>query len=130
MLMDMAIHQGQPHCNLADIAQRQNISPRYLEQIVAELKRNGLVKSVRGAHGGYRLSLPTDRIMLFDVLTILEGDLKVVEEEETFSTLERCIQENVYDPLSEKIEAYLSNVSLQHMADLSKEQDKAPMYFL
>lgn len=130
MLLDMAIHEDSSHVNLADIAQRQDVSLRYLEQIAAELKRSGIIKSVRGAHGGYRLNMLPNKIILSDILTILEGDLLVVDEEETFSALERCMQQDVYAPLNDKIASYLSGISLQDMADQARHRDEGIMYFL
>jgi Rrf2 family protein len=130
MLMEMAMHPQAEHCNLADIAVRQNISARYLEQIAAELKRNDIIKSVRGAHGGYRLNVAPDDITLNELLTILEGDLRIVEPEESFSLLEQCLQQNVYDPLSREISAYLGNVTLGSLAERAKFDLDANMFYV
>ena len=63
-ILDIALHAGTNPVCLADISERQNISLSYLEQLFAKLRRGGLVKSVRGPGGGYRLALPTDQISL------------------------------------------------------------------
>ncbi len=130
MLVDMAMHQDQPHCNLADIAKRQDISPRYLEQIAAELKRNSIIKSVRGAHGGYRLGFPAEKLMLKEILDVLEGDLHIVDEQDSYTALQQCLNENVYDPLSRVMQSYLGKISLQDMAEQSRLKDDGEMYYL
>lgn len=77
--IDLAVCGESQPVSLASIAQRQEISVSYLEQLMAKLKRAGLVKSVRGVNGGYRLAMPADEISVGDVLRALEGDLTPVE---------------------------------------------------
>ncbi|MCI9446373.1 MAG: RrF2 family transcriptional regulator [Lachnospiraceae bacterium] len=77
--IDLAVcGEGQP-VSLASIAQRQEISVSYLEQLMAKLRKAGLVESVRGVNGGYSLARPADEISVGDVLRALEGDLAPVE---------------------------------------------------
>lgn len=73
-LMELGAQTGQG-LSLRDIAERQNISLDYLEQIVPALKSAGLVKSKRGAQGGYQLAKPTSEITVYDALVALEGPL-------------------------------------------------------
>ena len=77
--IDLAVCGESQPVSLASIAQRQEISVSYLEQLMAKLKRAGLVKSVRGVNGGYSLAMPADEISVGDVLRALEGDLTPVE---------------------------------------------------
>ena len=77
--IDLAVcGEGEP-VSLTSIAQRQEISVSYLEQLMAKLKKAGLVKSVRGVNGGYSIARPADEISVGDVLRALEGDLAPVE---------------------------------------------------
>lgn len=77
-MLDLAVHgQGEP-VPLAQIAKRQHISDGYLEQLMIPLKAKRLVKSVRGAQGGYLLSRPPEEISVLDVISALEGDLAPV----------------------------------------------------
>ena len=69
---------------LKDVSDRQGLSQHYLEQIASNLRRAGFIKSVRGAHGGYRLARPADQISAYDVVTALEGSIAPVE----------CVEEN------------------------------------
>ncbi|MFZ5974147.1 MAG: RrF2 family transcriptional regulator [Bacillota bacterium] len=129
-LLDMALQKNREHVNVFDIAQRQGISPRYLEQIVSELKKNGYVRSIRGAHGGYTLIRPLDKINVCDVIRIFEGDLELVEMQKNESALERCLRKNVYDTLSGRISAFLSGYTLADLVQKYHEQCEANMYYL
>lgn len=77
--IDLAVCAEDQPVSLTCIAQRQDISISYLEQLMAKLKKAGLVKSVRGVNGGYRIARPADEISVGDVLRALEGDLTPVE---------------------------------------------------
>ena len=75
-MSEIALGYNNKKCtSLKDISQRSGISENYLEQIMSQLKKAGLVKSVRGAGGGYTLSNPPEKISLGDILRPLEGDL-------------------------------------------------------
>ena len=78
VLIDMAEHQSEGHIPLKEIAERQEISEKYLESIVKELVRHSIVTGVRGKGGGYRLRKSPDRINVFDILQIMEGTLSPV----------------------------------------------------
>ncbi len=78
-IVDLAVNDKDGQVSLKSVAQRQGISENYLEQLFASLKKSGLVKSVRGAQGGYILSKPADKITVGDVLRSLEGTLCPVE---------------------------------------------------
>lgn len=78
-IVDLAIYDKDGQVSLKSVAQRQGISENYLEQLFASLKKSGLVKSIRGAQGGYILSKPADKITVGDVLRSLEGTLCPVE---------------------------------------------------
>ena len=76
-ILDIALHAGTNPVCLADISERQNISLSYLEQLFAKLRRGGLVKSVRGPGGGYRLALPTDQISIGMVISAVNENINV-----------------------------------------------------
>ncbi len=77
-LVDMAEHSPEGFITLREIAQRQEISEKYLEGIVKELVKNGVVTGVRGKGGGYRLCVPPEQINVGDVLQYMEGSLAPV----------------------------------------------------
>lgn len=75
-LIDLGLHSASEAISLQSIAERQDISTSYLEQLMAMLKKAGLVKSSRGAYGGYQLGKPADEISVGEVLRVLEGSLE------------------------------------------------------
>ena len=76
-ILDIALHAGTNPVCLADISERQNISLSYLEQLFAKLRRGGLVKSVRGPGGGYRLALSADQISIGMVISAVNENINV-----------------------------------------------------
>ena len=78
-MLELALNNGKGPVPLRDLALRQEISAKYLEQLLIPLKGAGLVKSVRGARGGYMLALEPARISLYDIVRSLEGPLAPVE---------------------------------------------------
>lgn len=118
-LADLAVHTDGSPVILADIAQRQEISVGYLESIFSMLKKAGLVRSVKGAGGGYLLARPAADIRVGEVLEALEGDMSIIEpdgtEEDTY-TLSQCIKEHVWDVVSRRIKAVVDAVSMEQLA--------------
>ncbi len=78
-LIDLGLHVKQKPSRFQSIASRQNISDSYLEQLMALLKKAGLVESARGAAGGYRLGRPAEEISVGDILRVLEGSLEAAQ---------------------------------------------------
>jgi Rrf2 family protein len=73
LILDMAQHHGQGPIQLGEIARRQNLSLKYLEQIIRPLKRANYVKSFRGSKGGHVLNKPPDQISVGEIVSLLEG---------------------------------------------------------
>lgn len=79
IVVDLAMHSGPEHLeSLKNIAERRNLSEKYLERIMKALKQQGIVKSVRGAYGGYCLGKPSEELSVKEVLTAVEGELAPV----------------------------------------------------
>ena len=106
-MLDLALHYGNAPIPLADIAERQDISLSYLEQLFALLRRNGLVKSTRGPGGGYRLSQAPAEIAVSDVVKAVNEPLPLTEGGD-----EPCYLAQVWNELSNEIERFLDSVSL------------------
>jgi len=81
-LVDLAVNANDSALPLREISERQNISERYLEQIFARLKKANLIKSVRGAHGGYLLTRSPEEITVKDIMQVIEGRLAPEAEAE------------------------------------------------
>lgn len=126
-MMDLAMHQHQGPVSLKDLASRQETSAKYLEQLLIPLKAAGLVKSVRGAKGGYLLSQPPESITLYDVVTVLEGPLALVDCVESPESCDRhrdCATHSLWQEMSAMLMDHLRSISLAQLADQQKNMDK------
>lgn len=121
MLLDMAKNQGDGYVALKDIAERQSISKKYLEQIVALLNKPDILKTNRGYQGGYRLAKPADEYTVGDVLRITEGGLAPVACLDNYpiqcDRAESCETLYVWQGLNNVINEYLDNITLQDIID-------------
>ncbi len=121
-LVDLAIHSGGEQVALQQIARRQELSVPYLEQVFSLLKKTGIVKSVKGAQGGYILAKEPYAITVGEILRIIEGDMTIVEEERTphtfnliQSNMEACIKRNVWDKVTESIYEVIDNMTIEEL---------------
>jgi Rrf2 family protein len=121
-LLDIALHHDESPVQLKDIAERQQISLSYLEQLIAPLVAAGLLKSARGAHGGVSLAMPARDIRLLDVVQALEGSLApvhCVDEPEICPRAKACVTRDVWVEVKDAVESVLGSITL---ADLVKRQ--------
>jgi Rrf2 family protein len=120
------------HISLAETADRQGISLRYLEQLAVILRRSGFIRSVKGVSGGYILARPAEEIILGDVLRILEGDMLVTDPPvpgAAETKLQRCIRQTVMEKLNARIAAVIDNKTLASVAG-TVDPDESYMYFI
>ncbi len=121
MMLDLARHQGDGFVALKDIAARQNISKKYLEQIVPVLTRGGFLLTNRGYQGGYRLSRPPEKYTVGEILRLTEGGLSPVACLEHRPNLcpraDGCITLPVWQGLERVISEYLDGYTLQKIID-------------
>lgn len=126
-MFDLAQHFGPDPIPLKSVAERQNLSEHYLEQLIAMLRKAGLVKGVRGAQGGYILAREPDRITVGDVIRALEGPIApvyCVSEEAPGDCVEAadCIPRSVLARVRDGIAGVLDAISL---ADMCIEAEEA-----
>jgi Rrf2 family iron-sulfur cluster assembly transcriptional regulator len=116
-MADLAKRGGEEAVTLGDIARRQDISLAYLEQLFARLRRQGLVKSVRGPGGGYRLARPAEDTVVADIVTAVDEPLEAVRCSSLAGGCmpggERCLTHDLWDDLGRHIHDYLSSVTLE-----------------
>ena len=129
-MIDLAQYSEQEAVSISSIAQRQKISESYLEQLVAKLKKAGLVVSIRGAAGGYRLARPASGISVGDVLRALDGEVRAVictaQTEEGCEGEELCVTKYVWQRINESIEKTVDEMMIdQLVAESRKAQEKA-----
>ena len=99
MILDLAQHYGQGAVQLGEIANRQNISLKYLEQIIRPLKKAGFVKSFRGAKGGHILNKPPEEVTVGEVVSVLEGGKTLVNcdrEPEICNRVDSCVTRYIW----------------------------------
>ncbi|MEH2063185.1 MAG: Rrf2 family transcriptional regulator [Nostoc sp.] len=121
-LLEMAAHyeNGEP-LQIRQIAARQNIPDRYLEQLLATLRRGGIVKSQRGSKGGYLLTREPRKIILFEILECLEGlEARTGEEKVNSKTVDSSVIEEIWQEASRAANSVLQKYTLQ---DLCEKRD-------
>ncbi|MEN6461338.1 MAG: Rrf2 family transcriptional regulator [Syntrophomonas sp.] len=125
-MLDLALSQEQGPITTRSIAERQNISERYLEQLLIPLKTAGLVKSIRGSQGGYILGRNPEKITVGDIIRILEGPIAPVEcvnevNPEECNRADYCVTRVIWSEVRDAIAGVLDSYSL---ADLAEESGK------
>jgi Rrf2 family protein len=124
-LFDMAFHGAGAASQIREIAERQRIPPRFLEQIFQDLRRAGLVSSKRGPRGGYQLARTPREITLGDVIRALEGKLSAYtsDEESTSGDLASiAVTEAAFRDLGERIDACFEQFTLEDLCQRAEEQ--------
>lgn len=124
-LIDLATYSEIEPVSINSISARQGISERYLEQLMTLLKKAGIIKSIRGAGGGYVLAKDTSDISVGDVLRALEGSLESVEcagfnQEESCEAAGGCVTKYVWKRINESINQTVNEISLKQLVDESK----------
>ncbi len=123
-MVDIGVNSKEDSCVcLKGIAQRQGISENYLEQLIAQLRKAGLVNSIRGANGGYVLTKDTKDITVGDVLRALEGDLQVTEcanrpDGSGSAACRKCVAKTVWEKISDSMNEVVDGITL---ADLVQD---------
>lgn len=125
MMIDLAEHQSEGFVSLKDIAARQGISKKYLEQIIPILNRSDFLQANRGSQGGYRLAKAPKDYTVKDVLELTEGSLAPVACLDTTPVgcerSETCVTLPLWKGLAEVIENYLDSVTLQDLLERQTE---------
>ncbi|MEM6962524.1 MAG: Rrf2 family transcriptional regulator [Myxococcota bacterium] len=128
-VFDVEFHgKGRP-ARISEIAERQSIPPRFLEQIFQDLKRAGIVVSKRGPRGGYVLGRPAHAVSLRDIVYAVEGPLGIGDPDESVDcerTSSRAITKMILAELSKRVEECLSEVSIQSICDRGNGTSHGP----
>ncbi|OGP93107.1 MAG: hypothetical protein A2156_08210 [Deltaproteobacteria bacterium RBG_16_48_10] len=132
-MLELASHYGEGPIELKEIAKSQDISIKYLEQVIIPLRTVGLVKSVRGSKGGYSLARSPSEICLFDVVEILEGPLYLVDcvrDPKVCKRSPSCVTRDIWGDVSEALHRVLKSITLEEMVRrrIEKENGDSPAY--
>ena len=131
-LVDLAVFSEHGHVALHEIAARQEISLKYLEQDFSVLRRAGIVRSVKGAQGGYLLAKSPSVIRISDIVSVLEGDLLLIEIDESEQTdIRSFLTQRVWSKLNENVGSSLRSLTLADLVDDYRQQQSGEeMYYI
>ena len=124
-LLDLAFHQEEEPVLLKDIAQRQQISLRYLEHLITPLVAAGIIRSTRGVRGGVWLAKPPQEIKLSEVIRLLEGSIAPVEcvnNPGICIRSELCVTRDIWGELKRAIDDVLESTTLQNLVERQKKK--------
>ena len=132
-MLELASHYGEGPIELKEIAKKEDISLKYLEQVIIPLRTSGLVKAVRGSKGGYSLAKPPSEICLNDLVEILEGPVNLIECLKNPNACQKsssCVTRDIWKEVSETIYGIFHSITLEEMVNRRKEKEGqvTPMY--
>ena len=128
-MADLAMFKDKEPVSLADISIRQNISLAYLEQIFIKLKQVDLVKSVRGAKGGYVLNTSPEEIKISNIISAVDEEIKTLNckkesKKGCNNKFSKCITHNLWDQLDQHINSFFEKVKLQDLVKKNQITNK------
>ncbi|HBR19365.1 MAG: hypothetical protein A2Y13_06330 [Planctomycetes bacterium GWC2_45_44] len=124
-ILELACAYGAEPMQIKVIADRQKISNKYLEQLVAIIKSAGLVRSVRGPHGGYVLARDPAEIKLSEIFTVLEGQtltVECVDNQEVCENSSDCITRKLWKQMNDAMLGVLENQTLQDLVKMTEKE--------
>ena len=124
-LYELALRYGEGPVSLKSVAQSQGLSENYLEQLMVPLRREGLVKSIRGAQGGYMLARAPEEITIGAIITTVEGPIAVVDclladaeaEEQLCDKACACVTRGIWEKVCNSISGVLNNITLRTLLE-------------
>ena len=133
-LVDMAIHSGDAPISLVQVANRQKISLNYLEQVFGTLRKAGIVNSIKGAGGGYKLARAAEEITVREVLEALEGKFSIIDRVggEEKDEIQEAIEELVWSRIDTTVNTFLEQKTLKMLAEEYKKklEYSTQMYYI
>ena len=128
-MADLALFKNKGPISLTDIALRQNISLAYLEQIFIKLKNKNLVKSVRGAKGGYILEVSPEEIKISNIISAVDEEIKMLNckkdsKKGCNNKFSKCITHNLWDQLDQHINDFFEKIKLQDLVKNNQSLNK------
>ncbi len=125
-MLDLALNFANDPILLKDIARRQEVSEKYLEHLVSALRKRGLVRSIRGARGGYLLAKPPSEIRLSEIMEIMEGSMApvdCVDDPRVCHRANLCVTRDIWAKVKEAIDNILESITLQDMVEEQKKKE-------
>ena len=118
-MVDLAINYGEEPVSIKSISERQNISEYYLEQLFSTLRKAKLIKSIRGAQGGYILNRAPEEINIQEIIEVLEGPIEVSNclEDEACNKIDCCATRLLWRKIKDSIDTVTSSITLKDIVD-------------
>lgn len=118
-MVELAINYGEEPISIKTISERQNISEYYLEQLFSPLRKAGIIKSIRGAQGGYVLNKEPINITVAEVISVLEGPIEIASciEGDTCDNEESCATRLLWEKIKASIDEVMSSTTLQDIVN-------------
>lgn len=125
MMLDLAQHQGEGPVQIGEIAKRQDISVKYLEQLIIPLKKANYINSIRGPKGGHMLAIPPEKITVGEIVNILEGGIDLTDclgNPEICPRAEHCVTRDIWAETTKAIYDKLNSITLAKMIEMAKSK--------
>ena len=122
MMLDLAQHQDKGPVQIGDIAKRQDISVKYLEQLIIPLKKANYIKSVRGPRGGHMLAVSPDKIKVGEIVRILEGGIDLTDcvgNPDICSRSDNCVTREIWAEATAAMFDKLNSITLAKMIEMA-----------
>lgn len=118
-MVDLAINYGKEPISIKAISQRQRVSEYYLEQLFSPLRKSGLIKSIRGAQGGYVLNRDPKDIKVSEIMFILEGPIEISDcvDGSSCNNIDCCATRLLWEKIKHSIDSVMESVTLQDIVD-------------
>ena len=130
IMMELAIKYGEGPTSLKSIAEKNNLSEHYLEQLIAPLRNAGLVKSIRGAYGGYILSKTPADITTGNIIRILEGPISPVDFEEEDDPAKRNLWLRIRDSIANVLDTTTLEDLITYKEESDAESEESYMFYI
>ncbi|MBM4348550.1 MAG: Rrf2 family transcriptional regulator [Deltaproteobacteria bacterium] len=125
-MLELASRYGEGPVDLKEIAKKEDISLKYLEQVIIPLRTAGLVKSIRGSKGGYSLARPPSEICLNDLVEVLDGPIDLIEclkDPKGCSKAPFCVTRDIWKEASDAINKIFRSVTFEEMVNRKREKE-------
>ncbi len=132
ILLDLALHDNGSPRMIRDIAGSQRISEKYISRLIIDLRRAGMVKSVRGSRGGYRIARYPKNLTVLDVIEVMEGPVSIIDcvTTESCDRQRGCAVRSIWCDMNNQIRSALAAVTLQDVIDRQRENEEMAEYCL
>ena len=127
MMFDLAQHHDEGPVQIGEIAKRQDISVKYLEQLIIPLKKANYIKSVRGPKGGHMLAIPPEKITVGEIVRILEGGIDLTEcigNPDNCPRSSHCVTRDIWAEASQAMHDKLNSITLFKMIEMGEAKAK------